>query len=236
MGKQYRITYKIYFNERLNAVSFHGKDTTPVYIQLTYRRRTAMFKSYYFDLFSQARYATKLRGRLIAPSVEDVVAMEEKVLEHLVRHSDENATVETLQQQYYFYSQDLCTSSEESFRIYMYMFLRETGTGAFAKALTTGSEQEIMYDVVHDMALVLNKDVHQRLMADAPAQQQCYLPLYGFVLETKKLPYRSLSVMEWLDEDVQHAFSDYLQRTGAKESDRIIRNVNKWVSYLREGQ
>lgn len=234
MGKQYRITYKIYFNERLNAVSFHGKATPPVYIQLTYRRRTAMFKSYYFDLFSKARYAARLRGKHIAPSVEDVVAMEEKVLEYLVRHSNEDATVETLQQQYYFYSMDLCTSSEESFRVNMFMSLRETGTGAFAKALTTGSEREVLYDVLHDMALVLKADVHQRLLADALAQHQFYLPLYRFVLDTTKPPYRSLSVMEWLDEDVQGAFADYLQRTGEKESDRIIKSVNKWVDMLRE--
>ena len=50
-----KISYKTYYNDRLKEVDFHGQQTHPLYVQVTYERKTIFFNSYYFALFSKPR-------------------------------------------------------------------------------------------------------------------------------------------------------------------------------------
>ena len=233
MGKQYKVTYKVYFNKRLKKVSFHEEETLPVYIQLTFKRRTTIFKSYYFDLLSQSRYATQLNKINVSPSLQNVVMLEEKVLDYLAAHATNESTIENLQKQYYFYSTDLCMSSEERFRLNLFMFLLETGSGAFAKVFTLGSKSQILFDVLKDMELLLNKDAYEAIASNGYVQHEFYLSLYGFVKETKKPPYYLLSVMEWLQGNTREAFLHYLEKSEQKDAQTILDNVDKWVNYIK---
>lgn len=63
MSRTYKVTYKTYFNERLKEVSFHGKLTHPLYIQVTFDRKTTFYKSYYFELFSKPKYLLLAAGK-----------------------------------------------------------------------------------------------------------------------------------------------------------------------------
>ena len=55
-----KISYKTYLNDRLKQVDFHGQLTCPLYVQVTFERKTIFFKSYYFELFSKSRYGLEL--------------------------------------------------------------------------------------------------------------------------------------------------------------------------------
>jgi hypothetical protein len=54
--KTYQVTYKVYHNERIKMVSFHGKLVYPLYIRLTFDRRSTEYKSNLFDLFMKPKY------------------------------------------------------------------------------------------------------------------------------------------------------------------------------------
>lgn len=231
MEKQYRITYKIFPNKRLKKVSFHNESTHPLYIQITYRRRNLIFKSYYFDLFSRDRYAKNENGK--TPKLEDIIDFDKKVLDHLIRYSESDSTVEQLQKKYYLYSLDLCTSSEELFNVNLFLVLKEIGTGAFARALAAGSRSHLLYDIIQDMAIMLKPSVYEDLLLEMSKLKQFYLQLYGFVLGTHKPPYLYLSVLEWQTGSLQADFLEYLQRTDTPNPDAILKNINNWIVSLQ---
>ena len=60
------LPHKTYFNYRLKQVNFHGMTTFPLYVQVTFARKTHFFKSYYFELFTKERYSLKIPGTCIA--------------------------------------------------------------------------------------------------------------------------------------------------------------------------
>lgn len=232
MEKQYRITYKIFPNKRLKKVSFHNESTYPLYIQITYRRRNLVFKSYYFDLFSKERYGKNENRK--APKLEDIIDFDKKVLDHLINHSRSDSTIEQLQEKYYFYSLDLCTSSEETFNINLFLLLSEMGTGAFARACAVGSESQLLYDVIQDMAKVLKPDLYENLMDQMLRMGQFYYHLYSFVLEYQKYPYLFLSVLDWETGTTKARFEDYLHRNDIENPSSIVASVDKWVAYQQK--
>ena len=52
MTKPSKISYKLYLNERIHPVLFHGQEVYPLYIQVIHDRKPVYFKSYFFDLLS----------------------------------------------------------------------------------------------------------------------------------------------------------------------------------------
>lgn len=160
--------------------------------------------------------------------------MDIKALSYLTLIATENETLETLIDKYYFYSRDLCTYLEESFNVAMFLFLREKGSGALARALAEGSKQEILYDVLDDISIFFKNGAYNELMEYMLDIHQPYIPLYGFMLHIKKPPYRYLSVIEWLDKNVQNSFAEYVKATYNNDLSRILAGVNKWIGRIQK--
>jgi hypothetical protein len=80
-----KISYKTYLNDRLKQVDFHGQLTYPLYIQVTYERKTIFFKSYYFELFSKSRYGMAMPdGSIKGPEREQVIEKENEVFRFVI--------------------------------------------------------------------------------------------------------------------------------------------------------
>jgi hypothetical protein len=100
MEKESTISYKVYPNDRLKKVFFHGKEMHPLYIQVIYNRRPIYFKSYFFDLLSKEKYALHYIGGKKPPAEKEVIAKEENVLRFLIERQNKNFSLETLQKDY----------------------------------------------------------------------------------------------------------------------------------------
>jgi len=58
-----------------------------------------------------------------------------------------------------------------------------------------------------------------------------YLPLYGFMQQTKKWPMLSLSVMEWEDPRVKAAFMEYVKTCYPdRNRNEVLAQVENWKS------
>ena len=196
MSKTYKVTYKTYFNERLKHVSFHGKFTHPLYVQVTFDRRTIFFKSYYFELFSKPRYLLLAAGKKKGPSVEEVIAKENELIDFVIDQTLESFTLERFKEQYNYYCRDLCDITEDGFREYLYTFLNDKGMPALADTIKAGSKSRILYDVVQDLKIALKPALYEELIENSYNYAPPYLPLFGFMMQNKKWPMISLSVME----------------------------------------
>ncbi|UBM60064.1 hypothetical protein LAG90_09310 [Marinilongibacter aquaticus] len=205
-----KISYKTYLNDRLKKVDLHGHWTHPLYVQVTHGRKTVFFKSYYFDLFSKPRYSVSVAGVGRGPSLEEIRAKEEEVIDFVVGLHPDDFSLELFKREYAYYSRDLCDSTEEGFVDYLYTFFQDKGMPALARALKEGCGHCIAHEVVGDMGLALGKGVYRELLANAIHYGCPYMPLYGFMRELKAWPMLSLSVMEWEMGPTRAAFTEYL--------------------------
>lgn len=234
MDKTYKVTYKTYFNERLRQVSFHGKLTHPLYVQVTFDRRTIFFKSYYFELFSKPRYLLLAAGKKKGPTVEEVIAKENELIDFVIDQTIENFTLERFKEQYQYYCRDLCDLTEDGFREYLYTFLNDKGMPSLADTIKNGSKSRILYDVVQDLKLALKPVLYEELIENSYHYAPPYLPLFGFMMQVKKWPMLSLIVMEWETSEVQQQFEFYSSKNFPNYTFRNIMKHFKKVAQFNQ--
>ena len=93
-GKAYKVTYKIYNNERLKKSFFHTKIMHPLYVQVTFDRVPIYFKSYYFDLFSKSKYAIQVAGQVFTPDIKEIIKKEEQLIEFIIDKNLNNFSID----------------------------------------------------------------------------------------------------------------------------------------------
>lgn len=235
MEKTYKVSYKTYLNDRLKQVFFHGKLTYPLYVQVTFDRKTIFFKSYYFELFSKPRYVLFVTGEMHGPSMEKIIEKENTLIEFLVDKHLPDFSLDLFKQDYAFYSKDLCDLTEAGFIEYLFVFFHDEGMPALATTVKEGSKFRILYEVVRDMKRAFNRPLYDKLVENSFYYAPPYLPLYGFMEQTKKWPMLSLTVMEWEDPTTKNSFAEYmLKYYPGKDAGEVIEQVNDWLIHLRK--
>jgi hypothetical protein len=228
MSKTYKVTFKTYLNERLRQVPFHGKLTHPLYVQVTFDRRTIFFKSYYFELFSKPRYLLMAAGKKRGPSLQEVIDKEIELIEFVVDQTIENFTLERFKEQYQYYCRDLCDITEDGFREYLFTFLNDKGMPALANVVREGSKSRILYDVVQDLKIALKPALYGELIENSFYYAPPYLPLYGFMIQAKKWPLLSLTVMDLCNGNTKSELFEYVRRHSPRQ------DISKAINLLYE--
>lgn len=235
MTKTYKVSYKTYFNDRLKQVSLHGKMTYPLYVQVTFDRKSIFFKSYYFELFSKPRYFLAAAGLKGGPTIEDIIKKENELIDFIIEKNLSDFSLELFKQQYAYYSKDLCDITETGFIEYLFVFFHDEGMPDLATVVNEGAKFRIFYDVVRDMKRAFNKPLYEKLIENSFYYAPPYLPLYGFMERTKKWPMLSLSVMEWEDSETRERFADYMKRYyPEKDLNEIMERIDKWLAHLKK--
>lgn len=206
-----KIAYKTYLNERLKKVLFHDRETHPLYIQVTFNRKTIFFKSSFFELFSNPRYELRVAGKRGAPSMEDVVQAENQLMDFIIDKTKEDFSLSRFKKAYSYYCKDLCDLTEPGFIEYLFTFFHDKGTPAFAHALKEGCRSKIAYRVLQDMKIILDNKLWEELLDHALHYAPPYLPLYAFMMQNKKWPFITFLVMEWENEDVRQGLEDHVK-------------------------
>lgn len=234
MEKTYKVTYKTYFNERLKKVFFHGVLTYPLYVQLTFDRKTIVFKSYYFELFSKPRYAIFQNDKIYGPAIKDIIKKENELIDFVIDKNLSNFSLELFKQEYNIYSKDLCDEMEDDFIDYLFIFFNDKGMPALATSIQQGSKFRIVFDVVQDMKKSLLKILFDELIENSFFYAPPYLPLFGFMHQSKKWPILSLTVMEWQDEKIKESFIEYvLNNFKNQDAGNVIKRIEKSIALFK---
>ena len=229
-----KISYKTYLNYRLKQVDFHGMMTHPLYVQVTYERKTIFFKSYYFELFAKERYFLKIPGTSIAegPGLLQVIGMETEVIKFIAEKHADDFSLEIFKKEYAFYSRDLCDEMEGGFVDYLYTFFYDEGQPALGDMIKAGNKSVIAYDLVRDLKSVIHKGIYDKLIENSFHHAPPYLPVYGFMKEINKWPMLCLTAMEWDNTDTVRAFKEFVETHYPRmKSTELIGQVNNWRLY-----
>ena len=230
-----KISFKTYFNDRLKQVYFHGVTTHPLYVQVTYERRTIFFKSYYFELLSQERYLLTIPGTGIrkGPDLLDVITKETEVIKFITDRHPDDFSLELFKKEYAHYSKDLCDEMESGFINYLHTFFWDEGMPALGDIMLHGSKNVVAYDTVRDMKSSFNKALYDKLIEHSFYYAPPYLPVYGFMKETKQWPMLILTVMEWERPETKAAFREYASLYfPGMDPDKLIGQVNERARLL----
>ena len=234
MSKTYKVSYKTYFNDRLKQVFFHGELTYPLYVQVTFDRKSIFFKSYYFELFSKPRYVIFMDGKMHGPSIENIVEKENTLIDFVIDRTLADFSLERFKKEYSYYSKDLCDETEPGFIDYLFTFFQDKGMPALATTIKEGSKFRRLYDVVRDMKKAFNRPLYDELIENAFHYAPPYLPLFGFMMQLKKWPMLSLTIMEWEDVRIEERFGDYvLTNYPGHDADEVTEQVNEYLTYLK---
>jgi len=235
MSKAYKVSYNIYYNDRLKETFFHGKMTYPLYVQITFDRKPIYFKSYYFDLFSKPRYVIFMDGNMYGPKLEEIIQKETELIEFIIDKHVSEFSLDLFKKEYAYYSKDLCDMMEEKFVEYLFLFFQDEGMADLATTVQQGAKLRIVYNVIRDMKKALNPPLYKKLIENSFYHAPPYLPLFGFMQQTKKWPMLSLSVMEWEKPGTKDAFQTYVQQQ-YREQDlaEVVRDVENWLQRLKK--
>lgn len=229
--KRYKVTFKIYYNERLKKSFFHTKLMHPLYVQVTFDRRPIYFKSYYFDLFSKPKYAIRLEGQVFTPDIKEIIKKEETIIAFIIDKNLDNFSLDLFKKEYAFYSRDLLDMMEESFLNYLFTFLQDEGLPRLADILKKGASDSKLYDLAQDLKKALNPVLYQNLIENSFHLPPPYLPLFAFTVKPKQTPFTSFSVMEWQQTQTKEKFLKFCKKYYPdNDISEVVKKIEKWVN------
>jgi hypothetical protein len=231
-----KISFKTYLNDRLKQVDFHGQSTYPLYVQVTYERKTIFFKSYYFELFAKPRYAMQLAdGSIKGPDLEQIIEKENEVIRFVIDKLKDGFSLEAFKKLYAHFSTDLCDATEFEFITYLYLFFNSKELPQMAELIKWGTLHLVTYDLVIEFKETLKKSLFNELLQEAFQNAPPYLQLYSFMMHTKKWPLLCLTAMEWDNIETIRSFKEYVElHYPNMTSTQFIGQVNSWPNYRRK--
>lgn len=229
-SKEYKVTYKTYFNERLKKSQFHTRLMHPLYVQVIFDRIPIIFKSYYFDLFSKPKYAIRVSGQVFTPDIKEIIQKEEALIEFIIEKNRDDFSLELFKKEYAFYCRDLLDLMEADFLDYLFTFLHDEGLPALADTIKKGAADCKSYDIVQDMKRVFNDKTYKKLIEHSFYYAPPYLPLYAFTEKPRRTPLTCFTVMEWEQPDTRDEFTAFFKKHfPGEQSEDAIREIQKKV-------
>jgi hypothetical protein len=232
--KTYQVTYKVFGNEKIKNVSFHGKLVAPLYIQLIFDRRNTVYKCNLFDLYLKPKYGIRVAGELFPPPLAEVIRREEKLVEFIIDRHPDDFSFDLFKKEYDYYSRDLLDEMEPGFQRYLHTFFQDEGMPAFADALNTASIPAHLGDLVMDFKRSLKPDLYARLIENSFSYSPPYLPLFRFIDKPQRNVPLGLLLMDWENGDVRKEFADFILKYFPTESSvTIIDFIDKYLALVK---
>ncbi|WP_431210913.1 hypothetical protein ACQ86N_33925 [Puia sp. P3] len=191
----YSVSYKTYNNARLKKVMFRGSATYPLYLQVTYDRRTVFFKSYYFELLARPRYG------LLPGNILQVIDLESRLLDALIDEDAERFTLDGMLRKYRLWSVDVLDRYEESFKDLLVRVLMGEGLVGLAGMVKGAGEDVAGIVVWRDLRRSLDKGLFERMENLVVQEGDPYLPLASYVWETRPDGPICLPLREYRDKE-----------------------------------
>ncbi|OQP65834.1 hypothetical protein A3860_14665 [Niastella vici] len=233
MDKEYKVTYKTYYNDRLKQVNFHSKLTYPLYVQVTFDRKSVFFKSYFFDLFSKPKYAVHIAGETFGPDIKDIIKKEETLIEFIIEKNQKDFSLDHFKSEYVYYGRDLLDMMEEGFLDYLYTFFYDEGLPYLAETVKAGAYGCKLYELVKDFKRSLSPKLYQKLWDNSFFYSPPYLPLCAFNEKPQRTMVTAFTVMDWEQVGVKEDFSEYFKKHySGNDVSETLNSIEKLVSKL----
>jgi len=202
----YQVSYKTYLNDRLKPVSFQGRETYPLYIQLTYDRKTSFFKSYYFGVFTQPKYD------YLRTTIAQMDELESRVIDYVTNRYSAEFSLHSFPSRYQMFSKDVLDSLENPFKEWLIAYFEKENVLGYAALLRHGMQEVCALELLDEFKISLAPDLYERLMAAAAKDAPPYIPMAGFVRHRQPKGPFCLPLHEWIEEERRVEAEHYIYK------------------------
>jgi hypothetical protein len=225
MAKEYyEVSYKTYLNDRIYPVLFKGKETCPLYVRVTYDRKTVFFKSYLFELLSMPKYDGW------KTSLAQIEEMEGRFIEYLIAMNIKSFDLDTLTREYKIWGFDILDRLEGPFRVWLAGVLREEKLPGLAMLIEQEPGAVAVIRIWDDLKKSLNADLFNRIEEKAVRVAPPYMLLATYVRHQYPEGPFCLPFHEWAVEEKRIEMEDFLDKVFWRmDMGQVIRQV--WALY-----
>jgi len=227
LEKTYKVTYKPYFNERIKPVRFHGEDVHPLYMQVTFDRKSIFFKSYYFDLFTRPKYAE------LKTSIEQIKEQESRVIEFIVDKNTDTFSLDEFAKEYKYLSTDLLDPMDQRFKDYLVDFFMDEGISSYAGMVRAIYDSLTAIQIINTFKQSFKPELYAKMIEHAMYFAPPYIPLVAFIQQQHPKGLISFPVFEWkqpgtaaaLEKFLATSFPEYKITEVKKSIERYIERI-----------
>lgn len=207
MAKEYyKVSYKTYRNERVKPVLFQGKETYPLYVQVTYDRKTSFFKSYYFDVFAQPKYD------YLRTTIAQMDELESRVIDYVTDRYSAEFSLSSFPSWYRTFNKDVLDSLEEPFKEWLITYFQKENLPGYAALLRHGMQEVCALELLDEFKISLAPDLYERLMAAAATDAPPYIPMSAYIRNRQPKGPFCLPLHEWIQQETQVEAEDYIYK------------------------
>jgi hypothetical protein len=221
MAKEfYDVSHKTYFNTRIKPVFFQGGEMHPLYVQVTYDRKTIFFKSYYFELFAQPKYD------FLGVTLAQIDELEGRAIDYFLSMAWKHFSLDGLLQQYRAISVDILDSFDDSFRRWLGVSLGVEGFPGLAGILGQPMDAVAGIRIWDDVAKILDPTIFERVEAKLLNDRHPYIPLAIYVRDKYPAGPFCLPLHEWHSIEKRVELELFLDKSfGKRNWGRMARQV-----------
>lgn len=225
MAKEYyKVSRKTYKNERVKPVLFQGAETYPLYVQLTFDRKTTFFKSYYFEVFAQPQY------NYLGNTLPQIEGLESRAIDFVTDKYSEQFDLELFPTWYKKFNKDVLDGLDVPFKEWLVAFFQREKVRGFAKLLRRGLTEVCALELLDDFKTSLTRDLYERLMTEAAREAPPYIPLAAYIKYLQPAGPVCLPVHDWIQHEYQVDVEEYMYNEfHAYSFGRVTRSVKNLV-------
>jgi len=221
MAKEfYDVSHKTYLNARIKPVLFQGKETFPLYVQVTYDRRSIFFKSYYFELFAQPKY------EFLGMTLAQIDELEGRAIDYFISMAWKHFSLDDLLRQYRTISVDILDSFDDSFRQWLSVSLGAEGFPGLAGILGQSTNAVAGIRIWDDLFNILDPSIFERMEARLLNDGHPYIPLATYVRDKYPAGPFCLPLHEWHSIEKRVELEFFLDKSfGKRNKGRMTKQV-----------
>ncbi|MBS1664872.1 MAG: hypothetical protein JST68_27745 [Bacteroidetes bacterium] len=221
MAKEYySVSYKTYFNERIKPVLFNGNEVHPLYVQLTFNRKTIFFKSYYFEVFSKPKYD------FLATTIDQIEELDRQAIDYVIGQREQGFDVDVFLWEYRKFGRDILDWYDSGFKIWMVEFFRGEGLDVLAELVERGKEDVAGIRLWHECKKFLAPGIFRKMEELELKCGSMYLPLAEYIrMKAPGGPF-CLPAYQWMEEERRKDMDVYFHKLGCGPEMRgLLRSV-----------
>jgi len=229
--KTYEVTYSIINNDEISKEFFHDKWLQPLYVKLTYQRKSTKYRSRLFDLFQKPKYGLHVAKDVIAPDIEAIIKREESLVEFIINKHSDNFSFKAFKEDYDFYSRDVLTLMEIDFISFLRTHLDDVGMPFLSEALTDESvcEKLSIYEVVQDLKLAFKPDHYEDIVESSVQYANPYFPVSKFLENAMRHPY-ALTLVDTENPKFIKDLNAYIKKNYKEHSQSLMDSLSDYIS------
>lgn len=216
----YKVSYKTYLNDRIKPVLFQRKPTYPLYIQLTYDRKTSFFRSYYFDVFAQPKYDH------LRTTISQIDELESRVISYVTNRYSAEFSLHSFSSWYQLFNKDILDSLENPFKEWLIAYFEKGKLPGHAALLRHGMREVSACKLLDEFKIYLAPGLNERLIAAAVTDAPPYIPIAAYILHRQPSGPFCLPLYEWLQPETQTDVKGYIDKEfSLYDMGRIIKAI-----------